>query len=367
MQFIGADTDRICLNLGGIEAFAVTEGTIWGALVSYNALVRISMDTWKVQFVAQFPGEEPDAIRLFGGAVYYQGKVIFCPMRAKHIVVYDAAKNNFHSIPLDMDIVKGNKVYKEEYKTEDIVLYNDYAYIVGCSYPAIIRISLQDMSVKYITQPYKELDKRIMDYSSSYFGCVSQQGHFLYAGCCLSGDILKFSLEDETYEIIRTDFKGINAVTETKNTFLLASLADQKVYGKRSNDSCYRHIKELKNAWIIKMIHSRDLVYLFSFYSEKNELMFKYDCIGDKVEVVADIGEGFYNAVESETKIFATLLTSGKIIEVDMEKGTIEEHILIYSGTILHWLMNGKEIMVIEKEKDELKKYLEWLVQMDEI
>lgn len=109
MQFIETDTDRKCLNLGGIEALAVTEETIWGALVSFNALVRISMDTWKVQFVTRFPKEDIDGIRLFGGAVYDQGKVIFCPMRAKDIVVYDTVNNSFHSIALDMDLVKNNK------------------------------------------------------------------------------------------------------------------------------------------------------------------------------------------------------------------------------------------------------------------
>lgn len=364
MQFIEADTDRTCLKLGGIEAFAVTEGTIWGALVSFNALVRISMDTWKVQFVAQFPEEDEKGIRLFGGAEYYQGKVIFCPMRAKNIVIYDTEKNSFHSIPLDMDIVKNNKVYKKDYKTEDIVLYHDYAYIVGASYPAIIRISLQDMSVKYITQPFEELDKRIGDYSNGYFGCVTRQNNDLYAGCCLSGDILKFSLEDEKYEIISTDFRGINAVTKKGNMLLLTSLTDHKCYGKKKGDNCYRYIEGLNDVLLVKVIHEMEAIYMFVFHGREDGTLFRYDFAAEKGRFAANIEEGIYNAVKFGNRIFATFHPSGKILEIDTEKDTIEEHILTYSGTILRWLMKGKKIMVIEHKKNELKKYLDWMVQI---
>lgn len=367
MQFVKSDTDKICLELGGIEAFAVTEDAIWGALVSFNALIHISMDTWKVQFVDKFPEEDADGIRLFGGAVYYQGKAIFCPMSAKNIAVYDIEKGTFYSVPLDMDIVKNNKVYKKNYKTEDIVLYNDYAYIVGCSYPAIIRLSLQDMSVKYITEPFKELDRRIENYSSGYFACVIRQNNYLYAGCCLSGDILKFSLRDETYEIIRTDFKGINAVAEKENMVLLTSLTDQKGYKKKKDDSCFEQIAGLDNVLIAKVIDNVEAVYWFCFNDRKNGSLFWYDPVKDKTEVIIDIEEGFWNAVEFENKIYAICVTSGKIIEIDIKKRTMEEHILTYSGIILRHIMNGKEIMVVESKKKGLKEYLEWIVKMDEV
>lgn len=367
MQFIKADTDRTCMRLGGIEAFAVADGMIWGALVSLNALVRIPMDTWKVQFIAEFPEENSDGFRLFGGAVYYREKLIFCPMRAQNIVVYDIAQKSFLSIPLDMELVRNNKVYKKNYKTEDVVLYNDFAYIVGCSYPAIIRISLQDMSVKYITEPFKELDKRIVDYSNGYFDCVTRQNNDLYAGCCLSGDILKFSLEDETYEIISTDFKGINAVIETKDKLLLTSLTDHKGYEVKNGGNYCRHVENLNDVLIVKTIFDMKSVYLFCFKCGEKKKLLRYDLIKDKVEAVADIEEGFYNAVKFGNRIFAAFLTSGKIIEINMEKGTIEEHVLTYSGTILRWLMKEKKVVVIEKEKNELKKYLEWIAQMGEI
>lgn len=368
MHFIKAETDRPCLNLGGIEAFAVGNGVIWGALVALNGLVCISMNTWKVQFVARFPEEDEDGIRLYGGAVYYQEKLIFCPMRAKNIVVYDITRNSFCSIPLDMGIAKNSKMYKENYKTEDIVLYDDYAYIIGCSYPAIIRISMQDMSVKYITQPYKELDKRIKDYSSGYFACVTRQNNYLYAGCCLSGDILKFSLEDETYEIIRTDFSGINAVMENDDGFLLTSLADSKGYTKKKEDNCYKDIEGLENVLLAKVIPYMDGAYLFGFQRDRiNEKLFRYDFATRELEIMTGFEEGFYNAVKFGNKIFAVFCMSAKIIEMDIEEKMIEEHILTYSGAILRWMREGIETIVMEDKGSDLKDYLDWVVWMYEI
>lgn len=368
MQFIKADTDRTCMKLGGIEAFTVAGDTIWGALVSCNALVRISTDTWKVQYMAQFPEEAVDGIRLFGGAVHYQGKLIFCPMSARKIAVYDIEKNSFNSISLDMNLVKNSKIYKEDYKTEDIVLYNDFAYIIGCTYPAIIRISLRDLSLKYITRPFEEMNQRIEDYSSGYFGCVTRRDNYLYAGCGLSGDILKFSLEDETYEIIQTDFKGINGVAEKRNVSLLVSMTDQKGYGKVKGDGCYKSIKGLEGVQIVKMICNADDAYLFSFCcNAKNEAVFRYNFTMDALEAMTGIEEGFYNAVESGNRIFAVLRASGKMIEIDMEKQTVKEHILTYSGTILRWMGKGKKAVMVENEENRLKDYLEWVVCMDEI
>lgn len=367
MQFIKADTDRTCMRLGGIEAFAVADGMIWGALVSLNALVRIPMDTWKVQFIAEFPEENSDGFRLFGGAVYYREKLIFCPMRAQNIVVYDIAQKSFLSIPLDMELVRNNKVYKKNYKTEDVVLYNDFAYIVGCSYPAIIRISLQDMSVKYITEPFKELDKRIVDYSNGYFDCVTRQNNDLYAGCCLSGDILKFSLEDETYEIISTDFKGINAVIETKDKLLLTSLTDLKGYEVKKSDKCYRQVEGLDDVLLAKAIVKMDGVYFFCYGNRENGALFKYDYTTNTVESIFVVKEGFHNAVEYGDMILAVFFTLGKIIEINIEKRTIEEHILSYSGTFSRWMIMGTESVVRENERNELKKYLEWITQLDEV
>lgn len=367
MRYIKADADRACLELGGIEAFTVVNNTIWAALVSFNALVRISTDTWKVQFVARFPGEDVEGARLFSGVIHYQGKLIFCPMRAENIVIYDMVKNSFISIPLNMDIVKNNKVYKKEYKTEDIVLYHNYAYIIGCSYPAVIRISLRDMSLKYITQPFDELDKGVKGYSGAYFGCVTRQGNCLYAGCCLSGDVLKFSLEDETYEIIGTEIQGVNAVAEKKNTLLLTSFREGKGYIKRQGDGCYRQMKGLRHGMIVKVIDEGEGVYLFCFNNSAGRMLFRYDFAIDEIACVSGAEEGFYNAVEYENRIYATFLASGKIMEINMGEGIIKEHVLSYSGTILRWMMKGKEIVVIEDEKNGLKKYLDWVVETDEI
>lgn len=175
---------------------------------------------------------------------------------------------------------------------------------------------------------------------------------------------MKFCLEDETFEIISTDFRGINAAVENKNMLFLISLADQKGYGKKKDSICYSRMESLEDVIIVKSIHSAEADYLFSFNDRADGTIFRYDFATDKVMTMTDVLEGFYNAVEFRNKIFTVFHTSGKILEIDIEKETIEEHILTYSGTILRWLMKGKKIMVIENEKNELERYLDWMVQM---
>ena len=40
---------------GGIEAFTVVQNTIWGVSSGSNALIKISMDTWTIEYIAEIP------------------------------------------------------------------------------------------------------------------------------------------------------------------------------------------------------------------------------------------------------------------------------------------------------------------------
>lgn len=57
---------------GGIEAFTVVQNTIWGVSSGSNALIKISMDTWTIEYIAEIPvsiDEKPIYLAMFLGII----------------------------------------------------------------------------------------------------------------------------------------------------------------------------------------------------------------------------------------------------------------------------------------------------------
>lgn len=87
---------------GGIEAFTVVQNTIWGVSSGSNALIKISMDTWTIEYIAEIPVSIDEKTNLFSNVFGYNNKLIFVPRSAEKIWTYDIKNKNFQQLNLIM-------------------------------------------------------------------------------------------------------------------------------------------------------------------------------------------------------------------------------------------------------------------------
>ncbi len=117
---------------------------VWFTARNFNGLFKMDANTYKVEFVGQFPDEDAEGYRLYMGINECNGKIYFAPCNAKSIAIYDKEKSSFYSIPLRDDI----KDVCEKFSF--IITYDKYVCIYGLKVNTIVRIDSQTDAVSYI-------------------------------------------------------------------------------------------------------------------------------------------------------------------------------------------------------------------------
>jgi len=227
---------------------------VWFAARDFNGLFKMDADTYRVEFVGQFPDEDAEGYKLYPEIAECNGKLYFAPYNAKSIGIYDKKNNIFGSIKLRDDI---NDVSKE---FGFIVIYDKYVFIHRLKANTIIRIDSQTDTVNYID---------ISDDSNGVYYAFS---------CCLydkkicsvspsDSSILYLDPSDMSYEKVpiektidvKRDILGMTSVLfSTTQGDVMSFDAEKKkfvIININKNDICFFH-------------ESRGRIYSFSFYKK---------------------------------------------------------------------------------------------------
>ncbi len=189
---------------GGIEAAVVVGNTIWASAYDFNGLLKICRDTGKMELVARFPNEALLQERLFDDVVYVDGKLVFVPMTAKSITIYNIEDNTFKLIPIEKNKI-GGKVFNDKYKFCRAVEKDKNVYLIGCTYAGIIKINLLSYEVVYQTEWIEEIVERVGNTNGSYFRsiCIKSNEEIWLAcnGCNILVQILLENMQFRYYEV----------------------------------------------------------------------------------------------------------------------------------------------------------------------
>lgn len=266
------------LLLAKMQAFTVVNDYIWGCMADINALVRISIKNWEIEYIGSFPNQTVE-VGLFYRVKYYNNKLFFAPAAANCIVVYDLKLDEFLELELNDDFLE-DKNYNKKYKFENMEIYGSKIFFIPTTYPAIVELDTQLMTMKYITEPFvsiKKCNTYINNSNRQYFNCVFKSGHILYIGFNNADSWIEFDMKTSMYDIKTTDLMmgGIWTIVRWENSYIATSYNHEKAYFFNEYN-CYE-IPELISSEISNVCETEKDIFFFSKKKNNNSSVVRFD------------------------------------------------------------------------------------------
>ncbi len=223
------------------EDAVIYKDTLYFVSTELNAICSIDLKTGISGFIDGIPEEDLFARELCHKIIAEDDRLILIPYNAKKIWIYELQTSLWQCIELKNENI--------ERKFRQGFIHNNTLFLIGCRYPAIVIIRLNDLSVTYLDTPYIKLQ-------SSYEG---KRGYFrhdciilkdtLYIGSYISNNILCLNLNDLSWEFKKWDnnndsYGGI-ALSDNKY-FLAVSQKDTIIKWDGNQDFKYYSLSGTK-------------------------------------------------------------------------------------------------------------------------
>lgn len=186
----------------------------------FNLLFSIDIQDGTVNPIDAIPQEHILSNFICGHITIHNNKLIISPFKTKKIWIYDLLSKHWDSITIkERDNLYGLGGFFQTY------IYNNSLFLIGCGYPAIICLDLENYSCYYIEEPYQDLLSRHPDIDFFYFrtqGVLLNNN--LYLASCLDNYVLKFDFETKKYHWIKigSDDYVYSEITWDGNNFWLS-------------------------------------------------------------------------------------------------------------------------------------------------
>lgn len=204
------DKDNFQLHF---EAIAFGEnGVGYAASAEFNGLFKVNVQNGECTYISVFPNEALDGKRLYFAAAYSRGKVVFAPHEADNIAIYDIASNLLEILPFDMnESIKFNR----NVKFADILAFDGNFFLIGATYPFIVKLNAETKQLKYIPM---DIDEPFLFRKAT---CV--QGDLAFIPSGNSNLVLEFNMRTESVQRYKLpcDFRGTWSMCSVGKAFWL--------------------------------------------------------------------------------------------------------------------------------------------------
>lgn len=194
---------------------AEDDGRIWMSLINRNGICEVDKETGHARIVKIFEGEALDKECLYWCVKKVGQCLVFAPSVAEKIAVYDILQDSLAYIPL-RTAGQNCRQNQLEIKFCNIFRHGMDVYLLGYSYPAIVKINIKTMETTYITDWVEEVDADIpKGDSDGYFshGYIVGGDYVLFPMGCISA-VLQLNLKTANTKVIKlkTSMKGIGGL-----------------------------------------------------------------------------------------------------------------------------------------------------------
>lgn len=192
------------------------DGKIWMALLNRNGICEVDKATRQAKIRKVFDGELLTRKFLYSKTEKVGDNLVFAPWDAESIAVYNLKDDAVTYFPLNARPQK-LKESSVEAKFLNIMPYQSTAYLLGYSYPAIIKIDMESLSVDYITDWVEEVEENIdAGDCSGYFGdgyvIINDEMALLPIGCMNAVLELNLKTSDTRLRKLDISMKGIGGI-----------------------------------------------------------------------------------------------------------------------------------------------------------
>lgn len=209
--------------------FDDTEG--WFPDAYTNTLYKIDLVTNAISVEAAIPTGNDIKDAQYGFSAKWKNLLVLAPRSEDKIAIYNIVEKIFRTVPLDIEYMKGRKIYN---LFSGIHIFQDYAYLIPGRFPAIVRLDLHTFEITYIDSWYKEIRNRIMEYEEErviFARCGCRDENKLLLPCWQGSIVMEFNMETEKTNLIDLFFDDVLSEMYVNNQkMFIASRAHPVIY-----------------------------------------------------------------------------------------------------------------------------------------
>ena len=218
------------------ESCIKVENNIWFSSGSYNGLYRYNLCDKRTERVLSFPNERQKQGYLYYKICKYQQKLIFIPCWANYLSIFDLESKKLKQIEIP-HFSKQNKAYSDFMEG---IVYRDLLYVIGYTYPGIIKVNLKTYEIKkvYVVKESAKSSEGI------FFGSrVTNIDNFLYIPCCYKNAILRYDMNTDNitfFEIGEKSNQYSQIVKDNQKNYLLTRNTNEVFLWDEEDYSCIK-------------------------------------------------------------------------------------------------------------------------------
>lgn len=193
-------------------------GKIWMCLLNRNGICEVDKKKRCARICHVFEGESPSKKLLYFNIDKVKDNLIFSPYEAENIAIYNLSQDSVTYIPLKA-LEYNDKQNRYPPKFWNIFHVQSTVYILGWSYPAIIKINLDSMEINYITDWLDEIEESFSpEEAKAYFadGYVISDNLALIPIRCMNA-VLELNLDTSHTKIrkLEVSIDGIAGISSS--------------------------------------------------------------------------------------------------------------------------------------------------------
>lgn len=211
--------------------FYLEDNRMFFSAGNFNGLYEYSLTDKKVSFLGKFKDEYSLSKQLYGNVYKFENQLIFTPMSANSIGIYDLDKKDFETIALPMP----EDACGYECKFLNSVIYKNSFFAFPGYSAYIIEYDIKEKKLKIHKSWYNEFLRRFKKKSNLLFNFdFVQINDAVYLPSEQYTGIFKYCLSDNTYEFIEIlgicehihtlSYDGEHIWCSTNNKLLILSL-----------------------------------------------------------------------------------------------------------------------------------------------
>lgn len=169
-----------------------------------NAVCSLDIGSQTVDFLDMLPEGGFTKYRLSSKISVWRNKLIFAPLRAEKIWIYDIEARAWHGIEIRQTQMK----YMTD-KFFQLLEYKDKLFMIGSNYPSIICMDAESEKLVYYDGVFDELKKLKDQNRDCFVRCdYVQMGSVFYMAACCSNKVLRFDMESCEYSWLSVGGEG---------------------------------------------------------------------------------------------------------------------------------------------------------------
>lgn len=268
-------------------------GKLWMALLDRNGICEVDIKEKRARICKVFEEELLEGEYLYCNVAKIENCLIFSPGAAKKIAIYDLASDSIRYLSLK-PVNSNCKEDQRESKFWNIICHGTNAFLLGYSYPAIVKIDMKTMEVTYIIDWVEEVERYIARgddcgyFSDGYV--INEESVLLPLGCM--GGVLQLDLSSDSTKLIELNIsmKGIGGISSLDG----------------------------KNIWMVGKGNITNRVVCWNWVTGKiNEMVLE--------DMKENIPIPFYAPICTKKRVFLMPVSASCIYEIDPSTKTIQK------------------------------------------